>query len=438
MDSRTKLALKNIYASSVLRVFDVGIDLVLVPISLLVLSETEYGIWLLITSVIAWLNFYDFGIGHGLRNKLAQVLADGELEMAKGYISTAYIFISIISLFFIFFYLAFFSGLDLQSLFNTEEISNDILQFVFFIVIIGFSFRLVLGLINAVLYANQLPFYKDLIFTLSQLVILAGVYLGYKKFKIHFSDFAFLSTVVPLVVLLAANFFYYFIFRIRLKPSIRNFDLSKLKSIMGLGGKFFIIQLGVTMLFLTDNFIISYLYDPSQVTPYQISLKYFKLILVFFMVIISPFWSAVTEALVKNDFFWVKKSVRRLLNIWRLLIFGVFILFAVKSIVFKYWIGDAIIISNNLAIQSALFVVLMSLNSIYTNFINGTGKVYMQMISNLVTLLLNVPLSIFFARSLGPPGVLLATNVMLIFYIVLRKIQYQKIISSNARGIWNR
>ena len=72
-------------------------------------------------------------------------------------------------------------------------------------------------------------------------------------------------------------------------------------------------------------------------------------------------------------------------------------------------------------------------------FINGIGKIKLQLIISIVTGILNIPLSIFFARffQLGSAGVILGTIISITPFIILIPIQYKKIINKQAYGIWN-
>ena len=54
------------------------------------LSPEIYGIWLTVSSVIVWLNFFDVGFTLGLKNKLAEALADGDYVRGKKLVSTTY------------------------------------------------------------------------------------------------------------------------------------------------------------------------------------------------------------------------------------------------------------------------------------------------------------------------------------------------------------
>lgn len=58
---------------------------------------------------------------------------------------------------------------------------------------------------------------------------------------------------------------------------------------------------------------------------------------------------------------------------------------------------------------------------------------------SIVTSIINIPLSVYFARNLGMgiSGVILATIVCLLVGSILHPLQYYRIIKGKATGIWN-
>lgn len=58
---------------------------------------------------------------------------------------------------------------------------------------------------------------------------------------------------------------------------------------MGLGLKFFIIQIATVVLYETSNLIIAQLFGPAQVTPYNVAGKYFGIIPMVMGIIMTPF-----------------------------------------------------------------------------------------------------------------------------------------------------
>ena len=71
LDKRTLLIKKNTIGSFVLKFIVVALDFFIVPLTLSYLTQTNYGIWLTINSMIRWFNLFDLGISHGYRNKLS-------------------------------------------------------------------------------------------------------------------------------------------------------------------------------------------------------------------------------------------------------------------------------------------------------------------------------------------------------------------------------
>jgi O-antigen/teichoic acid export membrane protein len=88
--ARTAKANKNIIYSFLIKGLSIGCQFALVPLTLHYLDKERYGIWLTMSSMIAFFSFFDVGIGNGLRNKLSEALANGDTNLAKVYISTSY------------------------------------------------------------------------------------------------------------------------------------------------------------------------------------------------------------------------------------------------------------------------------------------------------------------------------------------------------------
>ena len=95
--SRTKNIIKHTTSSFFYKGGAVLANFALVPIIIDYLDTENYGIWLTISSFIAWFTFFDVGLGNGLRNKLTEAITNNNIKLAKGYVSSAYFTITIIS-----------------------------------------------------------------------------------------------------------------------------------------------------------------------------------------------------------------------------------------------------------------------------------------------------------------------------------------------------
>ena len=136
-DKRSLLATKNILATGCLKVIDILIYLLLVPVTLGYLNPYEYGIWLTINSVLSWINSFDIGLGNGLRNRLAEALALDDYEKGKALISTTLIVLALIMGLLIAIVSIIFPYLDCYGIFGTtyEQVPNlNEVMYVYFII----------------------------------------------------------------------------------------------------------------------------------------------------------------------------------------------------------------------------------------------------------------------------------------------------------------
>lgn len=159
-----------------------------------------------------------------------------------------------------------------------------------------------------------------------------------------------------------------------------------------------------------------------------------------YTILINPYWSSFTEAYAKNDFDWIKKSVLNIQKIWLIIPFCLVGMVFFSDWFYQLWVGDKVIVPLKLSITMAFFVCLMTFNMIYVYFINGVGKIKFQLIISLISMIINIPLSIYLGKYLewGSTGVILATCFSLLYCVVLWPIQYIKLINKTAKGIWNK
>ena len=437
---RTKGITKHVGLSFLYRGGSIAASFLLVPLTINYLDTENYGIWLTLSSFIAWFSFFDIGLGHGLRNKFAEAKALGNETLVQAYVSSAYYTIGSVSLALMLVFLGLNFFIDWTAVFNTDKILSGDLRLLMPIVFSFFCLQLVVKLITTIYTADQKPSVQSKIGFITQALSLLLIWILTKTNESSLLVFGTIFSALPTIILLFFNFLAFSKTYKSVRPKFSLWKKVYLKDIFGLGFKFFIIQMCGIVLFSTDNLIITNIYSPKEVVPYNIALKYFSISGMIFSIILTPYWSSISEAYTKGDIKWIKKSMTNLVKIS----FGFLILIAlmliVSPFVYKLWIGDQVYISFSLSIFMAIFFALTNFYNPFTFFINGTGKVTIQLYSLLATSLINIPLSIFFAKNLnmGISGVIIATIVCLIPHVILSPLQYFKIINNKAHGIWNK
>lgn len=158
-----------------------------------------------------------------------------------------------------------------------------------------------------------------------------------------------------------------------------------------------------------------------------------------FAIFAQPFWSATTDAYIKNDLIWIKKSNKKLINLFFISSVIIIIMLLISNWFFKIWIGDKLLIPTSLSALMAIYFIIRLYSNTYNVFINGFGKLKLQLYIAVSGAVINIPLSIFLAQNLkfGLNGIIMATIFSQIIAAILIPIQYHKIINNKAAGIWN-
>jgi len=433
---RTK---KQILASLLIKGCNMAIGLLLVPLTIGYVNEEQYGIWLTLSSVVGWFTFFDFGLGNGLRNRLAEAMANGNKDLGRIYVSSAYAIITMISLAMLALFLAINPLLNWSRILNASPSLTQDLSLLAIIVVSFFSTTFVLKLVYMIFTADQQPslsgFYNLVANLLSLLLIVVLI-------RTTTGSLVYLGIAVglsPVLVLLFANIFSFSKNYQAYRPGLKYVRPGHFKELASLGIQFFIIQISATVMFSTDNMIITQILGPAAVTPYNIAYKYFGIATQVFSIICLPFWSAYTEAYVKKDTPWIQTTNRKLIKIWRLLLVGSLVLMLISRPFYQLWV-PSVEVPVLLSILMMVYIIEVSWGGIYVTFLNGVSKVRLQLLLAVVSAALNIPLSILFAKTygLGSAGVILATITCLFFGHLVSAVQYKKIITGKATGIWNR
>ncbi len=443
-NKRTIKAKKNIVASFLIKGVSIVIGFILIRITLRYLDKTEYGIWLTLTSFLTWFTFFEIGLGNGLKNKLAEAIARKDYHLGRIYVSTTYAILTIVigAVSLIFLIANFF--IDWTLILNTPKEMIHELTILSSIVFGFFFLRFVLKLIGIVLYADQRPAVANSFGPIGNLLVLIIIFVLTKTTDGSLVVLGWTLSLIPVLVLIIASIYFYQTDYKKIAPSVEYVKFSYSKDLFTLGVKFFIIQISALIMFQSSNIIIAQFFGPSEVTSYNIGYKLFSVIMMLFNIIVTPFWAAYTEAWVKKDILWIKKTVNNILKIWVGFIFiGVFLLI-ISVPFFNFWIGKEemqdISISFKLKVALMIYFLVFTFGNIFNTFINGVGKIKVQMYSLLIGAFLFIPIAFFLIKELkwGIESVVIASILANFYSPLIAPYQYYKIVNEKAHGIWNK
>lgn len=436
-NSRSAKAGRNSLYMLLIKGISIGISFLYVPLLINALDTENYGVWLTLTSLVAWVSLFDIGIGNGLRNKLSQSISKNDFKTSKEIVSTAYVSMLFVVLLMDILFLCLYKHINWNSILvnSQKEIPN--LTNIVLIVFSGFFCQFFLGLINSILYAVQKAALSSLVLTLGQIISFVAVFISVKWIKND--SMLFLASIiafVPPIILLGSSILMFKTNLKEIRPSFRNFKISMVKDLFLLGIQFFIIQVITILLFQSNNIIITHVLNSQYVVEYNISYKYMSILTIVFNILATPLWSATTDAWEKKDLDWIKLTNRRLLKIAFLLSAVGIIMLICSSLIYTIWIHNDVDISFTTTFLLLTYSILMMLYGAYGYILNGIGKLRIQIIATLIIAISYIPLSYTLGKYMGLSGILLAFSLSAGLNVIWSKIQFDKLMNGKAYGIW--
>ena len=439
-DSRSKKMYKNTVAMIGIRGVSMILTLISAPIMLHHVDRADYGVLLTLTSIVGWVGYMDVGLGNGLRNKLPEFLAKGDFHSAKKIVSSCYVTLAIYVALIIVIFLIVSPFIDWLGVLNSPTSDAGEIRGLTNVVFIAFCIQFLFGLINSILFAYQMPAFQSLFTFVGQFIALIALVIQVYVFDVtSVLQIGAVNSMIPPLVLFLGSIG---LFRTKLEeiaPSFKLFEFKSVGSILSLGLKFFVLQMITIVLFQANSIIIARVVSPEAVVEYNLAFKYVSLLTMIFTIVITPVWSATTDAYVRKDFEWINKTLSFSRKVCIASVFiGVLMVLASKF-VYGMWLGrGSIDISYSTTGLIFLYISFEMLYKVYGTIINGTGKVFAQMILTGIIAIIYIPLAIFLANLCGLSGVLIANVIVFALNYAWSKLQCNKLISQTATGIWNK
>ena len=436
---RSVKAKKNIIGSFFLKGSSIIISIVMVPLAINYVNVSQYGIWLTLSSIVVWFSFFDIGLTQGLRNKFAEAVAKGQDELAQIYVSTTYAILIIIcsSLWLIFLFVNQF--LDWSHILNVSESMNKEVSILALMVFSYFCLQFVLRIINTLLIANQQPALASLLSVLGSFLSLICIFILVKTTQGSLIKLGAVFCFAPLFALLLGSAFFFRKSYKRFKPSLSKVKFSYAKGLFNLGLVFFVIQIAGIVQYQTANFIIARNFSTTDVTSYNIVYKYFNILQMVFVIFLTPFWSASTEAFLKNDISWIKKSIKKYNQLTLLLIFCGFIMLYFSQSIYDLWLGKGkVSISFYLSLFGFIYFTTTMFADTYVSFLNGINALRIQFIACLVSPIVYIGIAFLLIKyyKLGPFSLFIASILCNFNGLILAPLQYYMVVNKKKKGIW--
>lgn len=436
-DRRTKNVQRQVIYSFGIKAVSVVVGLMLVPLLLDSLNPARYAIWITLSSMFAWFSFFDLGLGNGLRNKLAEALANNDRVLARELVSTTYaivgsIFVAILAIFHL-----VNPHVNWQWILNARSIPADEL-FAVTTTVFGFFFlRFIAQLIGVIYIAAQKPSANNALIAFGNLLAFILIVITVKVGGGSLLLYCALLVGVPLLVLVVANVLAFsgeFGF---LRPSWSAVRRCHARSLLNLGVMFLVAQIGAVVLFSTYNILILQLFNAHEVVVFTAAFTYFQLPVVAYGIVMGPIWSAVTDAFAREDHAWMASSLKKLNMLSAVFICGIVAMTLLAPFVYEIWLGGRLKVPFIVSLSMAAFAALNVVLAPYTSYVNGIGRMKVTTIVVTVSLFVYFPLAIYLAKALdSSAGIMFATCIVNAVGLYFQPRQVGLLLGGRATGIW--
>lgn len=424
MNSLNSLLRNSTISILTIRAITIAFGFLLVPLTYNYLGNYGYGIWATIFSFANWINLMDVGISNGLRNDLTKAIGNNEELLSRRLISTGYIAMGFITalliLTMIIIHLVFNIGVVLDS-----ESSLNLSSILTVSVILMIS-NLYVKLIHSVFYAIHKPVWIYIINLVSNVLIFLAI-LSYRPNQDVIGSLTLISLVylgTPLIIYLVTSLF--FLSKLNLLPKRKYYRHQHLKGLVSLSSKFFIIQMAVVIVNTSDTFIINTLFSPTATANFSILNKYSSIIIIGTTTFFTPLWALYTKAQEEKKYYWIRNIIKKQRLATLLIMVICVTLLLLSKYVFKYWIGESFEFAYTTLVIIFGIALIHYWCNIHAIYLNGIGDLKLQTKTAVISIILNVPLSIFLGKYYGVNGVLLATIISISVFGIFGTIEVNK------------
>jgi len=420
------MSTKRIVAGTAVSYLNTGIsmlsNLILIPMYLHYLGKEQYGLWLVVLSMVGYLGLSNLGIAQSVSNFVASANAKRDQDGIRAIVATGFWLYIIIVFIVLIFVLGAVILAQLESLFKVSSSLEKVVAPVLIISSVFFLLQLPLTIFRVTLRSLNLIYKEQLfgiLFTVMQFVGVLVILL----FGIGIIG---LSVVYGAVGVLSGLILFTYLRSIVPGISVsRKFVDKKLaKELMTPGIYFFILQLSGGLIWGTDNIIISAVLGTAVVAPYAVAFKFFMMSSGIVSVITSNMLPTITSTYALNN----KQHLSDIYTNALRLCFGLgflalFLLISIGPDLMIKWIGIDNYVGNPTFYLFICLIFVQILLSPSDSILMGTTQHRGYAIMAVFEGVINLSLSLWWIHIWGVAGVAaatltarLATNGWFMFY----------------------
>ena len=390
-----------------------------VPLTIGYLGKERYGVWILLSSLLAWVRLADLGVSPGLRTAIASALGSGRPDLVRILLSTAFVLLCTIAAVLGLVAAVAWPWINWVALFGitTEEARAEVgpaiaTSFGFFLLTFPLS-------ITAVTYdalqEGKLQNYWGMagnIASLVALIVVTHTHGGLVRLVMAISGTGLIVNVLSGVWLFGR-------YKPLFAPRPQAVQISSVRRLLNSGGTFFLIQIVALVVFQTGNFIVAKFTGSTNVPSYSLTYTLFSYSYLPQTILFNYLWVAYADAIARHDI-----GCGSLRTLKRNLSFSLgFTLAAVIPLIFiarpfiRLWTRGAVVPPLDLVSWMAAWSMINAFCSPIACLLAAADHMKAQLVYGAISAAVGLALSIVLIKSWGVSGVIAGTVIAYIFFV---------------------
>lgn len=377
---RNRRAMLTAMMNVLSQIVQLATGLISVPLALSYVGPERFGIWMTLSTALAFITFSDLGVGIGVQDRMSKCIGANDYASARRSFFSAFIFVA-----FLFVVLMVLSEIlvprtDLATFFSlkSREAIDEIVPTTMMVV-----FCLALGLLSGIVQrafnALQEGFWVAVIQALARVCSL-GLLFVVVHLKMGLPALVFVVGGLSSATLLLLGLPVLFKRHGWMSPVGRTLadflNMPVLREILKVGS----LGLGaaVAIYFVNNStpVVMARKYGAAGVADFAVLLKLISIPGLLLTYLLLPLWPAITEAKVRQDNGWIRKTYYRCMRLTlglALMSFAALLLLGQQVI--RIWTGDpAVVPEFGLIVACGVFMVLGYWNTLTSVILNGLSR----------------------------------------------------------------
>lgn len=374
---RNRRAMLTALMNVISQIIQIATGLISVPLSLHYIGPERFGIWMTLSTALAFITFSDLGVGIGVQDTMSKCVGIGDYDKARRSFFSAFFFVTIIFVLLMTLSEIIVPRFDLAIFFSLEspeaiaEIIPTTLTVVFCL-----ALGLLAGIVNRAFNALQEGFWVAVIQACARICSL-GLLFVVVHLKMGLPTLIFVVGGLSSAVLLLVGLPVLFLCHKWMKPAgtaLSDFiEIQILKDILKIGTLGLGAAVAIYFVNNTITFVMARKHGAAGVADYAVLLKLISVPGLLLTYLLLPLWPAITEANVRKDKVWIKKIYSKcILLTLGLAIISFSILLSYGQAIIRIWTGSSEIVpAFTLILASAVFMIMGYWNTLTSVMLNG-------------------------------------------------------------------